>query len=73
MYYQDHGVPHFHAIYGDHEAVIAIQSLRLLEGRLPRRASTLVRSWGKLHGAELQTNWELARANRSLQPIAPLE
>jgi Domain of unknown function (DUF4160) len=22
MYYRDHGPPHFHAIYGDHEATI---------------------------------------------------
>jgi len=73
MYYRDHGVPHFHAIYGDHEAVIAIHGLRLLEGRLPRRALALVRSWGNLHRAELQRNWELARVNRSLQRIAPLE
>ena len=73
MYYRDHGVPHFHAIYGDHEAVITIDGLRVLEGRLPRRALALVRAWGKLHGDELQRNWELARANRSLQQIAPLE
>jgi len=45
MYYRDHGVPHFHAIYGDHEAVIAIQGFRVLEGQLPRRALALVRAW----------------------------
>jgi hypothetical protein len=73
MYYRDHGVPHFHAIYGDHEAVIAIQGFRVLEGQLPRRALALVRAWGKLHDDELQRNWELARANRSLQQITPLE
>jgi len=37
MYHREHGVPHFHALYGEHEAVIAIRGLRLLEGRLPRR------------------------------------
>jgi hypothetical protein len=73
MYFRDHGAPHFHAIYGDHEAVFAIQGLRLLEGQLPRRALALVRAWAKLHGDELQRNWELARANRSLRQIAPLE
>jgi hypothetical protein len=73
MYYRDHGLPHFHAIYGDQEAVIAIQNLRLLEGRLPRRALALVRSWGKLHREDLQRNWDLARAHRTLQQIAPLE
>jgi hypothetical protein len=73
MYFRDHGAPHFHAIYGDHEAVFAIQGLRLLEGQLPRRALALVRAWAKLHGDELQRNWELARANRPLRQIAPLE
>jgi hypothetical protein len=73
MYFRDHGVPHFHAIYGDHEAVITIEGLRVLEGQLPRRALALVRAWGKLHADELQRNWELARTNRALRQIAPLE
>ena len=72
MYYRDHGVPHFHAIYGDLEAVIAIRGLRLLEGRLPPRALALVRTWGRLHREELERDWDLARANRLLRQIAPL-
>jgi hypothetical protein len=32
----------------------------------------MVRSWGKVHREELQQDWELARANRTLRPIAPL-
>jgi hypothetical protein len=72
MYHREHGVPHFHALYGEHEAAIAIRGLRLLEGRLPRRALALVRTWGKLHGEELERNWELARGGRPLRPIAPL-
>jgi hypothetical protein len=38
MYYEDHSPPHFHAIYGDNEALIAIQDLALLKGYLPPRA-----------------------------------
>ena len=72
-YYRDHGVPHFHAIYGDLGAVIAIRGLRQLEGRLPPRALALVRTWGRLHREELDRDWELARANRPLRRIAPLE
>ena len=72
MYHREHGVPHFHALYGEHEAVIAIRGLRVLEGRLPRRALALVRAWGKLHGEELERDWELARGRRPLRPIAPL-
>jgi hypothetical protein len=38
MYYDGHPPPHFHAIYGEHEAKIGIETLELIEGRLPRRA-----------------------------------
>ena len=38
MYYDDHPPPYFHAIYGEHEAKIAIEALALIEGSLPRRA-----------------------------------
>ncbi len=73
MYYRDHGVPHFHAVYGGQEAVIAIRDLHVLEGRVPPRALALVRAWGRLHREELERDWELARANRPLRRIAPLE
>jgi hypothetical protein len=72
MYHREHGVPHFHAVYAEHEAVIAIRGLRVLEGTLPRRALALVRAWGKLHGEELERDWELARGRRPLRSIAPL-
>jgi len=45
MYYSDHAPPHFHAEYGEDEAVYAIETLELLRGRLPRRAHSLVVEW----------------------------
>jgi len=42
MYYNDHAPPHFHAKYGDFEAVIAIESGEIVEGRLPPRVFGLV-------------------------------
>jgi Domain of unknown function (DUF4160) len=41
MYYRDHAPPHFHAIYGEHEATVAIETADVLEGKLPRRARAL--------------------------------
>ena len=38
FYYNDHHPPHFHAIYGEHEALIEIETLAVLRGELPRRA-----------------------------------
>ena len=38
MYYAEHGVPHFHALYAGEDASIAIESLDVLAGSLPDRA-----------------------------------
>jgi hypothetical protein len=35
MYFSDHHPPHFHAIYGQYEAEIVIESSGLLKGKLP--------------------------------------
>ena len=37
MYYQDHAPPHFHAIYGEHEALFDIATAKVIEGELPNR------------------------------------
>ncbi len=73
MYYRDHAPPHFHAIYGESEATMAIETGEVLEGRLPRRARTLVSEWAEAHRDELQRCWELARASQPLPTIAGLE
>lgn len=54
MYYQDHAPPHFHAIYGEHEAMFEIASAKAMEGTLPKRAAKLVKEWTRLHRAELR-------------------
>jgi len=61
MYYNDHAPPHFHAKYGDHEAVIAIDNGEVVEGRLPRRVLGLVQEWREFHIIELAEDWTLAR------------
>jgi hypothetical protein len=73
MYYDDHPPPHFHAIYGAHEAKIGIETLELIEGKLPRRALGLVLDWAELHRQELRDNWARGQEHDSLSPIAPLE
>ncbi|MEI7772201.1 MAG: DUF4160 domain-containing protein [Chloroflexales bacterium] len=72
MYYNDHQPPHFHAQYGDQEALILIGSGDLYEGQISRRALRLVQEWEELHRAELMDDWELARQAQPLVPIAPL-
>jgi hypothetical protein len=73
LYYVDHAPPHFHATYGEHEAVISIDALAVLRGSLPRRALALVLEWATLHAHELRDDWQRARQGLPLAPIAPLD
>ena len=59
MYFSqsEHGVPHFHAIYGEYNAIFDIQTLEMLEGDLPLRAQRLVREWGAQYQQELLRMW----------------
>lgn len=72
MYWDDHAPPHFHAIYGDHQAIIDIRGLSISEGNLPRRATQLVLDWAELYQAELLENWVLCQKKQHPQPIPPL-
>lgn len=72
MYYREHGIPHFHARYGEHQAQITISSSEPLTGSLPARASRLVTEWADVHRAELEANWQHALAREPLEPIEPL-
>ncbi len=73
MYYNDHAPPHFHAKYGDYEAVIAVATGEVIDGSLPPRVLGLVQEWREYHRADLSEDWALARERRTLKPIAPLE
>ena len=72
MYYLDHVPPHFHAIYGEHEAQIAIDGPRVLNGSLPPRALGLAMEWAAIHAEELLVDWKLASTRQPLHRIAPL-
>lgn len=72
MFWNDHNPPHFHALYGEDEAVIAIETLRILRGALPRRALALVLEWAEEHRPELMENWELCRLHQTPRNIDPL-
>ncbi len=73
MYYNDHPPPHFHARYGSDRAIIDIQTLQVLGGRLGPRVMGLVVEWALRHRDELLEDWRLARESAPLNRIAPLE
>ncbi len=72
MYYRDHSPAHFHAIYGEFEITVEIESGRV-NGSFPQRALSHVLEWLALHRAELLNAWTLARASQPLPRIDPLE
>jgi len=73
MYFDDHQPPHFHAAYGDREALIGVVPVRLLGGSLPSRGLALVIEWATLHQAELLENWHRLHSEEPPVPIAALE
>jgi hypothetical protein len=73
MYYDEHNPPHFHAIYGEYEASISIETLTLIGGQLPARAFGLVMEWAAIHKAELMKHWQAAKAGGKLGKIKPLK
>jgi hypothetical protein len=72
MYYSDHFPPHFHAYYGEYEALVNLHTLAVFSGRLPPRALGLVVEWASLHQDELSLSWDRARNKEPLPKIAPL-
>jgi len=45
MYANDHAPPHFHAEYGEFEAMMGIAPIELIAGELPNRARSLAVEW----------------------------
>ena len=57
MFYDDHTPPHFHALLGGEEALIAISSLDVIRGSLPPAKLRRVLSWARERQAALALNW----------------
>jgi hypothetical protein len=72
MFWDEHAPPHFHARYGEFEALVDIRSLEIMEGSLPRRAMAMVMEWAKEHRGELMEDWELCVRRQMPRRIAPL-
>ncbi len=72
IFYSEHGAAHFHAVYGEYEISVEVESGKI-HGQFPARALRLVLEWASLHREELIENWQLARQGQPLRRIAPLE
>jgi hypothetical protein len=68
VFFGDHPPPHFHAVYGEYNALISIESLEIIEGDLPKRAQGLVMDWASLYQSDLLKMWE-SQEFRKLPPL----
>lgn len=72
MYFNEHNPPHFHAEYNEYKASIAIETLGLIEGKLPAKVMSLVVEWAQEHQDELSDNWNSLRETGKTHKIKPL-
>ena len=68
LFFGDHPPPHFHAVYGESNAVFNIATLDMIEGDLPERAKKLVTEWALLYQHDLLEIWNTQEFHR-LPPL----
>lgn len=73
MYFNDHGIPHFHAEHGSDNASIAIETLQIVEGNLPAATRRIVIEWASRRQDELREAWQRRGNGEPPGRIPPLE
>lgn len=69
FFMREHNPPHFHAIYGEYNAEISIQTGEMIEGDLPKKAQELVKEWWNEHRTEIENMWN----TKTLTKLPPLD
>jgi len=69
FFLREHNPPHFHAVYGEHNGIFETETLKMLEGDLPRKAQNLITEWASNYQKELMKMWN----EKQLQKLPPLE
>jgi len=67
-----HHRPHLHAVYQESQVVLALDTIEVLAGQLPRRQQRLLEGWAELHQAELLAAWRVAMTGEAPPGIEPL-
>ena len=57
LYFDDHAPPHFHAIIGEYDALIEIETSVILKGDLPRNKKKLILKWAQENRDDLKSIW----------------
>jgi hypothetical protein len=66
-----HHAPHFHAFYGDYEAVFGLDG-EIIAGVFPSKQSAYIKAWALLREDDLTANWKLAMNGEEIFRIEPL-
>ncbi|KAB2869446.1 MAG: DUF4160 domain-containing protein [Bauldia sp.] len=63
FYWEEHPPPHFHVEFAEHQAVIDIDSLEIIEGYLPKPQYRKIVAWAKSRRTELLEAWTTCRSD----------
>ena len=66
---KEHNPPHIHIRYGEYNAVIDLQALKLMEGDLPGKGLSMAMEWATLHRDELLEMW----STQNFRQLPPLQ
>jgi len=69
LFFGDHPPPHFHAVYGENNAIFNIDTLEMIEGDLPPRAKKLVIEWATQYQTDLTQIWK----SQQFKKLPPLQ
>jgi hypothetical protein len=62
MYGNDHPPPHFHVLFAEYRAVIALQTLKLSRGELPKAKLKAILKWARPRRDKLLAAWNMTQA-----------
>ena len=65
---KEHEPSHIHALYGEYLGVFDLQTLKMTDGDLPKKAQELVKEWLLIHQEELLKMW----AEQNIKKLPPL-
>jgi len=69
FYHNDHPPAHFHAQFGEHQAIFEIESLRVIEGFLPVPKRRIVEEWPATRRDALRATFLRAAAHQRIGRI----
>jgi hypothetical protein len=70
LYFDEHPPPHFHAEYVENQAMIALDSLEIIAGTVPRPQYRKIVAWARTRKRELLRAWTRCQSDLTPGKIA---